>query len=76
MFSHGYRPDGNNQHVSAVRFSELYFDTNTVLIFDRMRRKRHTSIYDTAGTISTGEAKIAIQTAEKILATIKQQITK
>lgn len=75
MFSQGYRPDGSNQHVSAVRFAELYLDEGTVLVFDRMRRKRHASLYDTAGTISMGEAKMAITTAEAIFADIKKRIS-
>jgi uncharacterized protein (UPF0332 family) len=74
MFSHGYRPDGSNQHVSTVRFAELYLDTELVIIFDRMRRKRHSSVYDTAGTISLTEAKTAINIAEEIYKDIKKRI--
>jgi uncharacterized protein (UPF0332 family) len=40
MFSRGYRPDGANQHISVVKFAELYPDKNDSIIFDRMRRKR------------------------------------
>ena len=40
MFSKGYRPSGSNQHISVVRFSELFLDEETIIIFDRMRRKR------------------------------------
>jgi len=76
MFSKGYRPDGSNQHVSVVRFAELYLESDIVIMFDRMRRKRHLSIYDTAGTISPNEAKTAIETAEDIFEKIKRQITK
>jgi uncharacterized protein (UPF0332 family) len=76
MFSKGYRPDGSNQHVSVVRFAELYFDRDIVIIFDRMRRKRHSSIYDTAGTISSNEAKTAITTAEEIFKDVQKRITK
>jgi uncharacterized protein (UPF0332 family) len=74
MFSQGYRPDGGNQHVSTVRFAELFLDKDIVIVFDRMRRKRHISVYDTAGSISKTEAKTAIQTAEEILHIIKQRI--
>jgi len=76
MFSKGYRPDGSNQHISVVRFAELYIDRDVVIIFDRMRRKRHSSIYDTAGTISSNEAKTAIKTAEEIFNYIQERITK
>jgi len=76
MFSLGYRPDGSNQHVSTVRFAELFLDRDVIIVFDRMRRKRHSSVYDTAGTISTTEAKTAIITAEEIYNDIKKRITK
>lgn len=74
MFSQGCRPDGSNQHISTVRFAELYLDMELVIIFDRMRRKRHSSVYDTAGTISLTEAKTAINTAEEIYNDIKKRI--
>jgi uncharacterized protein (UPF0332 family) len=74
MFSQGYRPNGSNQHVSAVRFAELFLDPNTVIVFDRMRRKRHASLYDTVGTISVGEAKMAIATAESVLTNIRKKL--
>lgn len=65
MFSKGYRPSGGNQHISVMRFAEIFLDEEIVIIFDRMRRKRHSTVYDTAGTISKQEAENAIKTAEK-----------
>ena len=67
MFSKGYRPSGNNQHISVVRFAEIFLDEETVIIFDRMRRKRHSTIYDTAGTISKKEAENAVEAAERLI---------
>jgi uncharacterized protein (UPF0332 family) len=66
MFSKGYRPSGGNQHISVVRFAEIFLDEETVVLFDRMRRKRHTSVYDTVGTISKKEAENAVENAEKL----------
>jgi len=74
MFSQGYRPDGSNQHVSTVRFADLFLDKDVVIVFDRMRRKRHISVYDTAGSISKNEAEMAITTAKEILTDIRQRI--
>jgi dTDP-4-dehydrorhamnose 3,5-epimerase len=48
MFSKGYRPSGRNQHISVVRFAELFLREEEVIILDRMRRKRHATIYDVA----------------------------
>lgn len=67
MFSQGYRPEGANQHVSVVKFVELYLDKNDSIIFDRMRRKRNSSVYDTAGSITESEAKFAVQQAEDLV---------
>ena len=74
MFSKGYRPTGANQHITVVRFAELFLDEETVIIFDRMRRKRHSTIYDTAGTISKKEAENAVDTAEKLVQNIEDMI--
>lgn len=74
MFSKGYRPDGPNQHMSTVRFATLFLDKETVIVFDRMRRKRHASVYDTAGAISRQEAKMAIAQAEEIFCDVKKRV--
>jgi uncharacterized protein (UPF0332 family) len=74
MFSKGYRPSGSNQHITVVRFAELFLDEETVIIFDRMRRKRHSTIYDTSGTISKREAENAVDTAEKLVQNIENMI--
>lgn len=74
MFSKGYRPTGSNQHISVVRFAELFLMKEDVIILDRMRRKRHTTIYDTAGTISEIEAENIIMRAEKLVQEIVKMI--
>jgi len=75
MFSRGYRPDGANQHVAVVKFAELFLEESDTITFDRMRRKRNSSVYDTAGTITESEAGFAITQAgvlvQKIIACIK-----
>ena len=76
MFSRGYRPDGANQHISVVKFAELYLDKNDSIVFDRMRRKRNSSVYDTAGSITESEAAFAIQQAEDLVKKIFAVIEK
>ena len=71
MFAHGYRPDGANQHISVVKFAELYLEEKDAVVFDRMRRKRHSSVYDTAGAISEAEAEFAVGQAELLIRTIE-----
>ena len=71
MFAHGYRPDGANQHISVVKFAQLYLDEKDAVVFDRMRRKRHSSVNDTAGAISEVEAEFAVDKAEILIHTIE-----
>lgn len=72
MFSKGYRPSGRNQHISTVRFAELFLRKEDVILLDRMRRKRHSTIYDTAGAISKREAENAMGRAEKLVHEIER----
>ena len=74
MFSKGYRPSGRNQHISVVMFAELFLREEEVIILDRMRRKRHATIYDTAGTISEKEAENAVERAEKLVHEIERML--
>ena len=71
MFSKGYRPDGANQHISVVKFAELFLDTPDAVTFDRMRRKRHSSVYDSAVSISETEAESAVGHAESLVRKIE-----
>jgi uncharacterized protein (UPF0332 family) len=75
MFSQGYRPDGANQHVAVVKFAELFLDPGDTIIFDRMRRKRNSSVYDTAGTITEREAEFALEQAEILVRKIEECIS-
>jgi uncharacterized protein (UPF0332 family) len=76
MFSKGYRPDGANQHISVVKFAELFLDEHDSIIFDRMRRKRNSSVYDAAGSITKGEAVFAVTHAEELVKKIFAVIDK
>jgi uncharacterized protein (UPF0332 family) len=71
MFSKGYRPDGANQHISVVKFAELFLDKQDAVTFDRMRRKRHSSVYDMAGSISETEAESAVSHAKGLIRKIE-----
>jgi hypothetical protein len=76
MFSKGYRPDGANQHVSVVKFADLFLDKNDIIMFDRMRRKRNSSVYETAGSITECEAAFALREAEDLVKKIFAVIDK
>ncbi|MFY9982964.1 MAG: HEPN domain-containing protein [Methanoregula sp.] len=74
MFAKGYRPDGASQHIAVVKFVELFVEPHDAIIFDRMRRKRHSSVYDTAGSISETEAESAVGHAEHLIRKIEEII--
>jgi uncharacterized protein (UPF0332 family) len=76
MFSKGYRPDGANQHISVVKFAELFLDNQDAIIFDRMRRKRHSSVYDMAGSVSETEAESAVSHAEVLIRKIEDLLVR
>jgi len=76
MFSQDYRQYRANQHVSVVKFVDLYLDKNDSIIFDRMRRKRNRSVYDTAGSITESEAAFALREAEDLVEKIFAVIDK
>lgn len=73
MFSKGYRPAGKVQHVSVIKFIEasLGKSPEAIIAFDRMRRKRHTAVYDTVGTVSDTQARTAIKWAEEFIQMVK-----
>jgi len=78
MFSKGFKPAGQYQHVAVVRFLQEIFSKELterlISILDRIRKKRHTAIYEEPEVVSESEAKNAvlwanefISQAEKIL---------
>jgi len=77
MFSKGYRPSGDAQHVSVVKFAEAVLGKNQdiIVVFDRLRRKRHTAVYDEAGRIAETEANNALKWAEQFLEAVKRIIS-
>lgn len=66
MFFHGYRPAGSNQHIAVVKYAEVHLGKQWSVPLDRMRRKRHATVYDIAGTIPESEAKNAVVRAEEL----------
>jgi len=75
MFFYGYRPSGEKQHISVVRFAETILGDEfkkEIATFDRLRRKRHTIVYDIAGSISEYEAEFAVKSAEKFIRKIEK----
>jgi uncharacterized protein (UPF0332 family) len=80
MFSQGVRPKGEYKHVSVVEFIKQHFsgefDEKTLYLFDKIRKKRHTAVYEQVNIISETEASTAIKTAENFTKTTKEIIQK
>mgnify|MGYP000856610706 CR=1 FL=1 len=74
MYSKGYRASSRNSHIATLKFAEIYLEESDILYFDRMRRKRHKSVYDVAGAISKTEAENAVLKSGKILDKVKKLI--
>ena len=77
MFSMGFRPQGQAQHISVVRFAEAVLGGKAeeiIAMLDRMRRKRHRVVYNTSGLISQLEANKAVNDAEKLFKLIQKEL--
>ncbi|UUX92591.1 HEPN domain-containing protein [Methanoplanus endosymbiosus] len=74
MFHNGFRPSGSNQHVAVVKYAEIHIEKKWSLQLDRMRRKRHSLVYDQAGVISDTEVINALNRAESYFRVIENII--
>ena len=79
MFSRGYRPRGQDQHRTVVRFTRLTLPhekyQQQVTLFDQMRRKRNRLMYETVGLVSAQEAEQALSFARTLVEDIRSLIT-
>lgn len=71
MYSKGYRPRGQEQHASVIAFIldvyEKKFPPEVLQAFSKARMRRHESVYDRAGSISTSQAKNLLEKAEQFV---------
>jgi len=67
MFSQKVRPKGEYKHVSVVTFIKNKFEKafahDLLYMFDKIRKKRHTVVYEQVNLISEKEAEYALQVA-------------
>ena len=77
MFFDGYTTIGENHHKATVDYADVKLGaklSEKIELFDRMRRKRHSAVYDKAGAVSHFEAKHAVQNAEDFLQKVLQKL--
>jgi uncharacterized protein (UPF0332 family) len=68
MFSKGYRPRGQEQHIAVVSFVQTVyaarFDPEVLHAFEKARRRRNESLYDRAGSISQTQGRNLVRYAD------------
>lgn len=77
MFSYGFLPIDGQQHKTVVEVTGKILGSRFGLMvkqFDRLRRKRNIFLYDSDNVGNITEAKIALQTAQKLLDEIENKI--
>ena len=76
MFSQGFKPAGEYKHIAVVKFLHEIFGKELtdrlIILFDRLRRKRHKIIYEEPEIISEYEAENAILWAKEFIERIEK----
>ena len=70
MFHIGYRPAATEAHKTTIEFTKFTLDEpekSTIEYFDRVRKKRHRTIYDEVGLVTEKEAKQLLSKAREFL---------
>lgn len=73
MFGSGYRPKGENKHLSVVKFASAEMPMKAiplVNLFNKMRERRHKLVYEVRDTVSESEAEGAIKKAEEFISIV------
>ncbi|MBD3389972.1 HEPN domain-containing protein [Candidatus Micrarchaeota archaeon] len=79
MFKIGYRPKGENKHISVVKFASAEMPLKAiplVNIFNKMRERRHKLVYEVRDTVSKSEAEGAINKAEEFIFIVRSEVEK
>src|SRR5580692_12139433 len=75
MFSHGFRARSQpGHHIAIIDFVQSRIDkkhAGLLIVFDRLRRKRNTALYDDTGFVSHHDAEEALESAGDYLNVIQ-----
>jgi uncharacterized protein (UPF0332 family) len=77
MFHSGYRPASAEAHKATFEFMEIVMGEpfkKSISYFDRVRKKRHRTLYDDVGLISEKEAKELLGRARQLLSYIESRL--
>lgn len=78
MFSCGFRVGSQlGHHIAIIEFVRARMDKRhaaLITVFDRLRRKRNTALYDDTGFVSYHDAEQALEIATQYLTVIRADI--
>lgn len=77
MFHLGYRPASSEAHKTTFEFIQIVMEEpfkKTIAYFDRVRRKRHRTVYDEVGLVTEKEAKQLLKKAEEFTSYIESKL--
>ena len=77
MFHLGYRPATSEAHKNTFEFMQVVMKEpfkRTISYFDRVRKKRHRTIYDEVGIVTEKEAGQLIKQAREFLSYIDGEL--
>jgi uncharacterized protein (UPF0332 family) len=77
MFRLGYRPASVEAHKNTFEFMRFAVDEplkQSISYFDRVRKKRHRTMYDEVGLITENEAKELLKKARELLFYIESKL--
>ncbi len=79
MFSYGFRARSQlGHHIAIIDFVRVRVDkkhAGLITVFDRLRRKRNTALYDDTGFVSHHDAEQALASAAQYLKVIRADIS-
>src|SRR5450755_2844493 len=75
MFSYGFRVRSQpGHHIAIIEFVRARIDkkhTGLLTVFDRLRRKRNTALYDDTGFVSRHDAEQALESARDFMEVVR-----
>lgn len=78
MFSHGLRARSQpGHHIAIIEFVRARIDkkhSGLLTVFDRLRRKRNTALYDDTGFVSHHDAEEALESARNFISVIRADV--
>src|SRR6202166_3266813 len=75
MFSYGFRARSQpGHHIAIIDFVRTRIDkkhAGLLVVFDRLRRKRNTALYDDTGFVSHHDAEQALESARAFIEVVR-----